>query len=50
MPLRRQCGAAQEPRFPREGNSLLGSHRLGRAEPLQGQFRLAAIDVKDRVE
>ena len=29
---------------------LLGDQRLGRVEPLQRQFRLAAIEVKHRVE
>jgi hypothetical protein len=29
---------------------LLGDEHLGHPESLQGQFRLAAIDVKHRVE
>ena len=43
--LRAQRGAAQEPRFHHEPKPLLRSQRLGRLEPLQRQFRLAAIEA-----
>jgi len=48
--LRDQRGAAKEPRFHHEPEPLLGDERLGCLESLQRQLRLAAIDVKYRVE
>src|SRR5215472_4332237 len=48
--LRSQGGTAQELRCYQEAKSLLGNERFGRLEPLQCQFRLAAIEVKHRVE
>jgi hypothetical protein len=47
--LRRQGGTAQKLRFQQKAKSLFGGERFGRFEPLQRQFRLAAIKMKHRL-
>ena len=46
--LRRQGGTAQELWFQHEAKPLLGGESFGGLEPLQRQFRFAAIEVKHR--
>ena len=47
------CAVRAAPRricwFHHEAKSLLGGERLGRREPLQRQFRLAAIEMNHRI-
>jgi hypothetical protein len=48
--LRNESLSAQQARLELEAEPLLGSQRLCRVEPLQRHFRLAAINVKHRIE